>query len=368
MLYITTEDELNAALTYLRRQPIVALDTETTGLNPLEDKILLLQIGDTQEQYVFNIYKLGTYIYKVLDWIIEKNVACIIHNAKFDYAMIKSNFGYTLPEVRCTMIGEQLLNQGKKQSVGFGAVALKYLGIALDKTQQSSFIGMKWGQEFTQRQIDYAGEDVQYLLPIYKKIQNLLNERGMGELSTLEYETTRVTADMELNGIFLDSEKWLALKDKAIAAADVAKAKLDKFFEPFVEKDLFGSLDINYNSPTQLLPILSDITRTKLTSTSEAALKRISHPVIEALLEYRGQQKRITTYGKEFLEQNVSPIDGRVHSDFMQLGADSGRYASKNPNMTNIPKAQEYRAAFIAQDPEYRIISADFSGQQPAPL
>jgi len=364
MRHITTDKGVENALTYLRRKSILGLDTETTGLDPLDNKILLLQIGDQGEQFVFDIYKLGAEVYPVLDWLVTDDITIVMHNAKFDYSMIKTNFDRTLQKVICTMIGEQLLNQGRKQSASFEAVCLKYIGVPLDKTQQSTFIDMKWGQTFTTRQLQYAADDIKYLIPVYKKIQSLLDSRGMKELSALEYNTTRVTADMEINGIFLDRKKWLALKDKAIAGADTAQAKLDKFFDSYCQKDLFGNLDINYNSPTQLLPILSDITKTKLKSTAEPALKRLNHPVIKVLLEYRGHQKNITTYGQEFLNQYVSKIDGRIHSSFKQLGADSGRYASREPNMTNIPKAQEYRAAFIAQDPEYRIISADFSGQE----
>ena len=128
MIYVTSDDGVETALAYLRRKPIIALDTETTGLDPLEAKVLLLQIGNQEKQFVFDVFKLSTSIYKVLEWIIEDDIVCVIHNAKFDYAMIKTNFDIVLPEVRCTMIGEQLLNQGRKQSASFNAVALKYLG------------------------------------------------------------------------------------------------------------------------------------------------------------------------------------------------------------------------------------------------
>lgn len=365
MHYVTTETEIEPALNYLKRQSLLGLDTETTGLDPLDAKVLLLQIGNQEDQYIFDVFRLGSNIYEILNWAAKGDATFVMHNAKFDYAMLKANFNCELPQIRCTMLGEQLLTQGRQQSAGFGAVALKYLGIGLDKTQQSSFIDMKWGQEFTQRQLEYAAEDVQHIIPIYTKIQKLLDDRGMKELSTLEYETAKVTADMELNGIFLDRDKWLALKDIAETEANKARAELDKHFEPYGEKDLFGNVDINYNSPKQILPVLNDLLRIELKSTSEGALKKYkNHPVIEALLLYREQQKKITTYGQEFLNQYVSKIDGRIHSDFKQLGADSGRYASKDPNMTNIPAAQEYRAAFIAQEDDYRIISADFSGQE----
>ncbi len=362
--YIDNDAKLQEPLDVLSRKSILGFDIESNGLDPLLNKVLLLQVGDEQAQYVFDIYKLGTSIYKVLDILKNENVAKVAHNAKFDYGMIKGNFGVDLPNIRCTMIGEQLLIQGKQKRANLAAVLDKHLGVSLPKGEQKSFINMPLGKPFTAAQLQYAGDDVKYLIPLYKKLQTLLNDRGMKELSELEYETIRVTADLELNGIFLDKEKWSKLQEIAEEGAAEARKELDTFFADYVGADLFGNLDINYNAPEQVGPILEKITGASIQSTAEPFLKKIKHPVIDAMLTYREHKKKITTYGDKFFEKHASPVDGRVHSDFQQLFADSGRFASRKPNMTNIPKEEEYRAAFVAQDPEYRIVSADYGGQE----
>lgn len=363
IIYVDNDLKLEEAIDFLKKKATLGFDVETNGLDPLTNQVLLIQIGNEDFQYVFDVYKLGTGIYSILEVLQSEDTAKVAHNAKFDYGMIKSNFKIDLPTIRCTMIGEQLLTQGKHTRANLAAVIDKYLGQVLPKEARTSFIGMKLGDSFTPEQIEYAGGDIAYLIPLYKKIQALLNTRDMKELSELEYETVRVTADLELNGIFLDKTKWTILQNIAEKGAEKARKELDVFFVPHSEVDLFGGVGVNYNSPKQLTPLLEKITGETIPSTGEAALKRIKHPVIDALLTYREHQKKISTYGEKFFEKYVSSVDGRVHSDFLQLGADSGRYASKNPNLTNIPKEEEYRAAFVAQDPEYRIISADFSGQ-----
>jgi len=362
--YITNTTQMDEALSYLKTLSVVGLDTETTGLDFLVDKVLLIQVGDQTNQYVFDVYQLGSDIYPLLEWLKSDEIVKILHNAKFDYSFIKTNFDIELKNIKCTMIANQLLTQGLKLSSSLKAVLDKYLGVNMDKGEQASFINMVMGQSFTNDQIKYAALDVLHLIPLYKKMQKLLVERDMEVLSKLEYETVRVTADLEINGIYIDKKAWLNLKSLAEDRMKKAKAKLDEFFKPHCGVDLFGSANINYNSPKQLQPVLSTICNTYIESTSEFNLKRIKHPVIDALLLYREAFKKMSTYGAEFVEKYVSKVDNRIHSQFKQLGADSGRYASKNPNMTNIPSEAEYRAAFTVQSPEYKLIAADFSGQE----
>ena len=260
IIYVNNDLKLEEGIDTLKKESTLAFDTETNGLDPLSNQVLLIQVGNERFQYVFDVYKLGTNIYSVLEILQDENVAKVAHNAKFDYSMIKANFKIDLPNLRCTMIGEQLLTQGKHTKANLAAVVDKYLGKSLPKDAGKSFINMKLGDSFTPEQIEYACTDTAYLIPLYKKIQMLLNARDMKELSELEYETVRVTGDLELNGIFLDKKKWTALQKIAEEGAKVAKKELDVFFTPYCNIDLFGSLDINYNSPKQIGPLLEKIT------------------------------------------------------------------------------------------------------------
>jgi len=87
------------------------------------------------------------------------------------------------------------------------------------------------------------------------------------------------------------------------------------------------------------------------------------HPVISDLFKYREFSKRVSTYGETFLNY-IHPVDERIHSSFQQLGADSGRMSSNDPNLQNIPHEQDYRTPFEAQREDWRIISADYSSQE----
>jgi DNA polymerase-1 len=108
---------------------------------------------------------------------------------------------------------------------------------------------------------------------------------------------------------------------------------------------------------------LEKILDKKIKDTNEATLELIDHPVISAILDYREAAKQVSTYGTEFYAQHNNPQTGRIHSSFHQLGrTDSGRYASKEPNLQNIPAIAEYRSAFVAQYPGWKIVGADYSG------
>ena len=362
--YITDLAGLDKSIDILKSKKMVGLDTETSGLDPHSNQLLLIQIGDKRDQFVYDVHSLGKDINRLSEILSNESILKILHNAKFDLKFLKVHTNIECNSIRCTMICDQLLYAGKRVSHSLKNCLDRHLGIFAEKEEQKSFVGMKLGEDFTDGQIQYAAKDVLHLNDLYNHLEKLLNERNMLSLMDLEMETVYATCDMELNGIYLDAEKWLALKDRAEKEMISAKNELDSYFVDHCEVDMFGCVTVNYNSPKQLKPLLETITGRVLDSTSVAALKQIDHPVIKALLTYREHNKKLTTYGEDFLNTHVSKATGRVHSDFVQLGADSGRFASRNPNMTNIPSAAEYRAAFTVQDDSYKMISADFSGQE----
>jgi DNA polymerase I-like protein with 3'-5' exonuclease and polymerase domains len=367
MIYINNKEGILQCLNYIRDKEIIALDTETTGLDPLTDKVLLIAIGDEHEQYVVDVAQTEQDLDELLAFIETDKCVKVLHNAKFDYKMLKSNHYIDMQNLKDTYLMDCLVTQGQLTAHhSLDAVLLRYLNLEMSKEQQTSFVNMTYGSSFTDKQIEYAAKDVEHLVPLYTKLLKKIREKDMGTLADLENECLRATGDLELNGIYLDRAKWLSLKDRALDSAKNAKLILDQQYEPYCRMDIFGKPDINYKSPKQILPILQQICDKGITSTGTDALKKYGHhPAVKSLLDYRKEMKKVNTYGEEFYDKNVHTTTGRIHAEFWQLGrAHTGRYASSKPNMQNIPSEAEYRAAFTAQSPDYKIIAADFSGQE----
>lgn len=320
-----------------KKGQFVGLDTETTGLKPLSSKVLLLQIGDQYKQFVIDIARIqkpgSDEIANILQQINALDIKCIAHNAKFDYKMLKYHFGVEINNILCTYISARLLTMGISRIIPLTLdhTLERYLGIKMDKETRASFHSMSYGEEFTDEQIQYAGLDVAHLVPLKDVLMKKLNKAGLAKIAVLEFNTIKVTGDMELNGTLIDTKLWKALEDVALEGAEKIKRELDVLFSPYVkDRDLFGNLLINYNSPPQMVKYLSKAIGKKLKSTDIKTLRKINLPITNKLLEFRKQMKLASTYGSDFLKKNLD-IDGKIRSDFKQLGADTGRYASKNP-------------------------------------
>lgn len=366
--------EFEDSLKWLKNKSMLALDTETNGLSPYTNKVLLLQVGDQERQYVYDTYRVKSRMKELLNILNEGTKYKIIHNAQFDYKMIKGSFGVKLNNLICTYLIERLLTKGKNVSASLKAVTKKYLNIELDKDEQKSFIDMKWGSRFSVDQLKYAGVDIAYLLAIFEKQKALIKEKSLGNLVNLELEALPVIADISLNGIYLNKELWLKLEDTAKEDLKVLESALREFFADYKkvenEDSLFTGyetpINVNFDSPLQVKKAFTEHLKLKIESTEAKYLMSlpISHPAIDLLIKYKKAQKLITTYGTKFLE-NINELTGRIHSNFRQADTETGRMSSDDPNLQNIPRLQAYRTPFQVEDPEnYRMISADFSGQE----
>jgi DNA polymerase I-like protein with 3'-5' exonuclease and polymerase domains len=323
--------EFDDALAFLGQLKIMGVDTETTGINPINNKVLLVQMGNMHQQYVFDVARLGKEIQKIKPLLEDSAIIKILHNAKFDYKFIKQSLGIEIDNIYDSMLAEQLLQKGRKLS-GFSleAVSEKYAGAKLDKDIRKSFIGLVYGENFSAAQIEYAAADVKHLHKIMEEQLSLVKRDGLLKVTEIEMGVIPATGDMELNGMKIDKTKWLTAEAQAKKERQEALKKLDSILSPFLEVDMFGKPLINYNSPKQLLSVLKVAVDSTLTTTREPDIKDINHPIIEALLYYRGMEKRVTTYGESFLK-NINEITGHIHSEFNQLETDTGRYSSSNP-------------------------------------
>jgi len=360
-------DEYNKALQILVSFKSIAVDTETTGTDPITNKILLISAGNAEHQFVFDVARLDTHLVPLLDILSNQSITKILHNAKFDYKFFKKSFGITVEPLFDTMIAEMLLLKGRKlQGFGLDDVADKYLGIVMNKEIRKTFIKMSYGDSFSEEQLYYSAMDVAYLHQLREEQLKYIRKHGLEKVSAVEMDVIPAVGDMELAGMYVDKTMWLKAEEEAKAARAVSMEELNKFFTPIYGVDMFGVCNLNYNSPKQLLPALKAVVgkpAASLMSTAEAALKEIDHPAIKALLAYREKEKRISTYGAAFLDC-VNPVTGRIHSDFSQMYTDTGRFSSANPNMQNLPREKVYRESFTSGDPNYRLITVDYSGME----
>jgi DNA polymerase I len=345
----------------------LGLDTETTGVDPLIDKVLLISIGNKNVQYVIDVARMRKHLDPFRKVFQDPEKIFLLHNAKFDYKFLKQDLGIELINIHDSMLTEMLLVKGKKDK-GFGLddVVSKYVGVALNKEIRKTFIEMAYGDTFTDEQVRYSAQDVEYLETVYSAQIRLIKKYALEVTYVTEMHALLPTGDLELNGMYLNKDKWLEAETQAVKDRDVAKLELDALFAPLVGEDLFSEAAINYNSPKQLLPAIKTLVGAPakdLANTKEQSLKEINHPVIKALLMYREKEKRITTYGRAFLD-NIHQSTGRIHSQFSQLYTDTGRYSSDSPNLQNIPRDKQYRAAFTGRNDNYRIVGCDYSGME----
>lgn len=363
-MYLTSTADVEKIVPEIDAMPIIGVDTETTGLDPFESDLLLVQVGDLDKQYVIDARECSL---EPLRPILESRKVKVLHNAKFDYKMLKAQAGIRMENVVDTMLIEQVLRNGRRAEGGNGlaAVVERYTHKKISKAEQESFINHTG--DFTKDQLEYARRDVIYPIEVLHKQMPMVVKAGLEHTIKLECLAVTAIADIELNGVMIDQERWMKIAQQAQTEATKLHEKLDEQFEAYIEQRgellLFeASRRINYDSDKQLREALLYL-GIELESTSKAVLSSLDpkeYPVAQLILDYRQQQKIVSTYGATFLE-HVHRKTGRIHCDFRQLGAESGRMSSTSPNLQNIPSDSEFRSCFIAGEGR-KVITADYSG------
>jgi DNA polymerase I len=385
----------------------VSLDIETDGLDPFINKIILLQIKFDTETFIFDVRNLHSGVISiVLRYIKDKLI--LGHNIKLDLKFLKRYFNFEPTNVYDTMITEVLINNGlASQYFSLKELVQKYCNISLDKDIRDNFIN-NYSVEITQELLNYSALDVEYL----SKIKDIQVEkiRDQKQLKVLELESKLipVIVDMEINGIGLNSEEWINISNKVRLEverikleikndiiSEISKRAIKNCLEianliciPVKSKKLTDQLEsssdleeikswllenINLNSTKQLPAILREIYKVQilgpkgyypLPNTNEKVLNKISneYPIINKILNYREQSKSLSTYGEKFLE-HINPITEKIHCEYNQVGAASGRFSSSRPNMQNIKRESAYRSCFIAPE-GYKLGTFDYSQQE----
>ncbi|MFL6216644.1 MAG: DNA polymerase [Blastocatellia bacterium] len=357
---VTDRKTAEAALKTISAFSTLGADTETTGLDPFRSRVRLLQIATPEHSFVFDLFAYPALADAPLrEWFADAHVTKIFHNAKFDLKMLRHHFGVEVRGAFDTLLASQLIAAGRgDERHSLAVVVERYLGQSVDKSMQVS----NWADELSTLQIEYAAKDAALMLPLYEAITERLATLGLMEAARLEMDCVLPIAAMELAGMAIDVKCWRELVANLERAHDALSVVLRRELSAGIPQlTLFDEPPtINVDSPAQVTEALARM-GVKVEGTRSWQLEPLAkdHPAIARLLEYRSVQKLLSSYGAAMLD-HVHPADGRIHSDFQQIGATGGRMACAKPNLQQVPNTPEYRSCFRAPAGR-KLVIADYS-------
>ncbi|MBX3289118.1 MAG: hypothetical protein KF855_07195 [Acidobacteria bacterium] len=365
---VTDAEAVKAACERLSAEETLGFDTETTELDPHDGDLRLVQFSSGKGSVIFDMLPFrekggvreNAELAPLRDLIASERHRKVVHNAKFDAKWVRHHLGCELGGVFDTYLASLLIAAGEtERRHSLADVAQFFTGVELDKSEQVS----DWASpELSQSQLEYAARDAAVLLPLHRQMADRLKADDLERVAELEFETVVPVAEMELNGFFLDEERWRERLTEVKAVAEKKAEELQDLLAAGVaQATLFGRTEINLDSHTQVMGALLNLGIPMPESTRAWQLQPLAgkYPPVAKLLEYREVQKAATSFGENILEF-VRPDTGRVHADFRQIGAPTGRFSCSHPNLQQIPHETKYRRCFRASEGK-KLVIADYS-------
>ena len=358
----------------LQNQTSVCFDTETTGLDALHAELVGISFSYEKGKGFYvpfpeNQTEAQTLIEKLISFFENENIEKIGQNLKYDLKVL-SNYGITVKgKLFDTMIAHYLINPDMRHNMDIlSETYLKYAPQSIE-----ALIGKKGKNQKSMRDVpleeikEYAVEDADVTLQLSEIFNTELDKTHTKKLfEEIEIPLVTVLASMEKEGINLDVP---FLKSLSKELGDDISQLESRIYEIAGEK-------FNLASPKQLGDILFDKlkiggakqkkTKTGQYATGEEILSYLAkdNEIVSAILDWRSLVKLQNTY-VEALPLQVDSKTHRVHTDYMQTVAATGRLSSNNPNLQNIPirteRGRQIRKAFIARDENHTLLSADYS-------
>lgn len=367
----------------LSKAELFVFDTETDGLNHFQLKIAGVSFSTKPSEGFFvaiNPFEEAEGLFannlsdrlhikefvKLFKPVLEnKKIKKVCQNGKYDIAVMKSigievkNFYFD------TMLASYCLDPDQKH--GMDDLSQKYLGYK--PIPFSSLLDVKkdlnkiFEVDLTTLS-NYSSEDADITFRLYEKLSKDIEKENLTKLAyEVEFPLVEVLEDMERTGIKIDTKALGVLSKDLQILLDIYTQQIYKV----------GGVEFNINSPKQLQEILFNKlglqsgrkTKTGF-STDARSLENLrgEHEVIDLILDYRQVSKLKSTY-TDSLPTLIEPATGRIHTDYNQTVASTGRLSSINPNLQNIPirteRGKEIRKAFIPRDKDHLILSADYS-------
>ncbi|MEO1484701.1 MAG: DNA polymerase I [Bacteroidota bacterium] len=357
----------------LMAQSSVCFDTETTSINPLEAELVgiafswsagkgfYVPVPEEQEAAQAVVEQLRPFFE-------SESIEKVGQNLKYDIKVMQ-NYGVDVKgNLFDTMLAHYLINPDMRHNMDvLSETYLNYTPVSI-----TELIGKKGKNQLSMRQVsldrqtEYATEDADITYQLAQHFRPELKEASTLKLfEEIEVPLLRVLADMEREGINLDKDFLGSLSTQLDEDIKTLEAKI---YEQAGEQ-------FNIASPKQLGEILfgkmklvdkPKKTKTGQFSTSEEVLSYLAkdHEIIQNVLDFRGLSKLKSTY-VDALPNEVQTHSGRVHTDYMQTVAATGRLSSNNPNLQNIPirteRGRQVRKAFIPRDKDHVLLAADYS-------
>lgn len=421
---IRNEEILHDFITECIGNQYISIDTETDGLDPLQNLLAGIcpstygqkgsYIPINHRSYITGLKSKDQlseeFVLSEFKRLLEKKPEIDMFNAKFDIRFLRA-FG--LSDIYCTWDGylaSRILNENEEHK------NLKWLHFKYccqdDYDYYAELIRqnkLDEAQDFVNKNVNryenlfkgipftYIPPDIGYLYaandPVIttelcdyqrKYLTDKTDRQDIKDIywvfKNIEMPCVKVTADIEDNGILFDSEYAKVLSEQY---SNLLKEREEKFyrlcddFGEYLDKyrERQGANNkleypINISSSSQIAIMLYDVLnltcpdKKNPRATDEKALSKINHPIAKAILDYRETKKLLNTYIDK-LPDCVNPNDGRIHCNFNQYGADTGRFSSSDPNLQNIPSHnKDIRKMFVAS-PGYVLMSSDYSQQEP---
>jgi DNA polymerase-1 len=369
---IDNQEEARKLYDFLRTNKILSLDTETTSASPMEAELVGLSFS-VKEKEAFYVAipkdheKALQYVNIFKPLYEDPEILKVGQNIKYDYVVLR-NYGVDIQgKMFDTMIAHYLIQPELRHNMDYMAeTLLQYQTVHIEELIGPKGKGQKNMRDLSPEEVyEYAAEDADITLQLKNVLEPQLKEVGAESLFwNIEMPLVRVLADMELNGVLLDTESL---------------SEIERTFTQRMQQyeshafELAGE-EFNISSPKQVGEILfgkmkivdkPKKTKTGQFVTSEDVLLQLKDkaPIVEDILNYRGMKKLLGTY-VEALPKLINPRTGHIHTSFNQAVTATGRLSSSDPNLQNIPvrddDGKEIRKCFIPE-PGCKFFSADYS-------
>ena len=370
---ILDEKSLDKWIKILEEKTVIAVDTETSSLNPLEAELVGISFSYEQNKACYiplahkeKSLKKELVLRKIKPILEDPSIKKVGQNIKFDLIVLKQN-GIDIYPIEDTMLISYTLDAGSNRH-NMDTLAELHLGhktITFKELVGTGKNKLNFADINIVRATEYAAEDADITLRLYEKLKERLDEEKLNKVyEYFEKPMVKLLAKLESNGIKVDAGQLKKL------SAEFEK-KLKK-----IEKDIFviAGKEFNIGSPKQLGEIIyNDLKIAKLKKTKKGSLATnanvledlafTGHKFPNLVLEWRQISKLKNTY-TDALQEHINSRTKRVHTSFLLAATNTGRLASSDPNLQNIPikseHGREIRKSFVAEKGNV-LVSADYN-------